>query len=216
MFAYCGNNPVSGYDPTGRWDWGGVLTGIAFIAIGVAVIAVTVATAGAAAPLAAAAISTAGLLVGTAAIETGCAITAAAATDEPAVIDLSFSDGGNRNKKGVSLVVDYKNDTAEIYSHNGKTTSSTSGISYGAGVVNNYTGLGSYGGSFIDISTSTKVKGVDFGMDVCFSPSAVSGNDGTSALLMTVGLSIPNPNEKLDFALGYDYYISIFSFSWKP
>ena len=22
MFAYCGNNPVMGYDPTGEWDWG--------------------------------------------------------------------------------------------------------------------------------------------------------------------------------------------------
>ena len=22
LFAYCGNNPVMGYDPTGHWDWG--------------------------------------------------------------------------------------------------------------------------------------------------------------------------------------------------
>ena len=22
MFAYCSNNPVMGYDPTGKWDWG--------------------------------------------------------------------------------------------------------------------------------------------------------------------------------------------------
>ena len=22
MFAYCGNNPIMGYDPTGHWDWG--------------------------------------------------------------------------------------------------------------------------------------------------------------------------------------------------
>jgi RHS repeat-associated protein len=22
MYAYCGNNPVMGYDPTGEWDWG--------------------------------------------------------------------------------------------------------------------------------------------------------------------------------------------------
>ena len=21
LFAYCGNNPVMGYDPTGHWDW---------------------------------------------------------------------------------------------------------------------------------------------------------------------------------------------------
>lgn len=27
MFAYCGNNPVMGYDPTGHWDWGGVIVG---------------------------------------------------------------------------------------------------------------------------------------------------------------------------------------------
>ena len=28
MFAYCGNNPVTGYDPTGCWDWG-IFTNIA-------------------------------------------------------------------------------------------------------------------------------------------------------------------------------------------
>lgn len=39
MFAYCGNNPVMGYDPTGHWDWGGVIAGLIFVAIsGVAAI----------------------------------------------------------------------------------------------------------------------------------------------------------------------------------
>ena len=31
MFAYCGNNPVMGYDPTGHVDWGKFLSGVILI-----------------------------------------------------------------------------------------------------------------------------------------------------------------------------------------
>ena len=41
LFAYCGNNPVMGYDPTGHWDWGWkeqVATGAAVLVIGIAIL----------------------------------------------------------------------------------------------------------------------------------------------------------------------------------
>ena len=53
MFAYCGNNPVMGYDPTGEWDWGTFFSGASLITTGVTAIAAaaTIITCGAAAPL---------------------------------------------------------------------------------------------------------------------------------------------------------------------
>ena len=52
LYAYCGNNPVMGYDPDGTWDW---LRAIAVAALAVvavaAVAAITVATGGSAAPV---------------------------------------------------------------------------------------------------------------------------------------------------------------------
>ena len=39
MFAYCGNSPVMGYDPTGRINWEGFITGLVIVAA--AVITVT-------------------------------------------------------------------------------------------------------------------------------------------------------------------------------
>lgn len=38
LFAYCSNNPIMGYDPTGEWNWGKLLTSAA-VAITVGVIA---------------------------------------------------------------------------------------------------------------------------------------------------------------------------------
>ena len=32
MFAYCGNNPVMGYDPTGEWDWSKFASGLTMVA----------------------------------------------------------------------------------------------------------------------------------------------------------------------------------------
>ena len=62
LYAYCGNNPVMGYDPDGTWDW---LRAIAVVALAVvavaAVVAVTVATGGAAAPVVAGAVIGAGI-----------------------------------------------------------------------------------------------------------------------------------------------------------
>ena len=52
LFAYCGNNPVTGYDPDGTLDWGNLFKGSSWLAVGVTAIAVgvSVLTCGVAAP----------------------------------------------------------------------------------------------------------------------------------------------------------------------
>ena len=35
MFAYCGNNPVMDYDPTGHVDWGEFLSGVSLLSVGI-------------------------------------------------------------------------------------------------------------------------------------------------------------------------------------
>ena len=52
LYAYCNNNPVMGYDPTGHWDWGTFWTGVGMIATAVTAIALVVTTLGAGTPLA--------------------------------------------------------------------------------------------------------------------------------------------------------------------
>jgi RHS repeat-associated protein len=48
LFAYCGNNPVMGYDPMGTWDWGKFWKVTATVAIAALAIGTVVMTAGAA------------------------------------------------------------------------------------------------------------------------------------------------------------------------
>ena len=43
LYAYCGNNPVMGYDPTGHWDWGKFTDKLATIGIALVSVAVGVA-----------------------------------------------------------------------------------------------------------------------------------------------------------------------------
>ena len=78
LFAYCGNNPVMGYDPTGNWDWGGVLVGSSLVAAGV----ITAVSFGSGAPIGV-------ILVAAAVTATGAVTTCAAATDSAMVIDVS-------------------------------------------------------------------------------------------------------------------------------
>ena len=71
LFAYCGNNPVMGYDPTGQWDWGvfakvavttvivaACLTGVGAIAAAAATVAATSVTAAVTTAVATATIAT--------------------------------------------------------------------------------------------------------------------------------------------------------------
>ena len=43
LYAYCGNNPVMGYDPEGTLDWGGFWKAVLGVTIGIGLAAVTVA-----------------------------------------------------------------------------------------------------------------------------------------------------------------------------
>ena len=49
LYAYCGDNPVMGYDPEGTWSWSGFWNVIAAVAVVVVVTAAVAVTAGAAA-----------------------------------------------------------------------------------------------------------------------------------------------------------------------
>ena len=62
LYAYCGNNPVMGYDPDGSWDWLRAIAVAALAVVAVAAIAaITVATGGAATPVIAGAVIGAGI-----------------------------------------------------------------------------------------------------------------------------------------------------------
>ncbi len=78
LFAYCGNNPVMGYDPTGNWDWGGVIVGLSLVAAGVIIIG----SCGTGTPIGV-------MLVAAAVTATGAVTTCAAATDSAMVVDIS-------------------------------------------------------------------------------------------------------------------------------
>lgn len=46
MYAYCGNNPIMGYDPMGEWNWGNIIKAVAIVITVTVVVAATIATAG--------------------------------------------------------------------------------------------------------------------------------------------------------------------------
>ena len=46
LYAYCGNNPVMGYDPEGTWDWGRFWSGLLIGLVTIAAVALTVVTFG--------------------------------------------------------------------------------------------------------------------------------------------------------------------------
>ena len=185
MFAYCNNNPVSRTDPTGEWSWGGFLTGLAVAAMGIVMVAASVATLGAATPLAAAALSaTTTAVVGLAATATGTTMAYAAATDQAMVIDASFSvpTGGNEYKRyGASLVLDFGNDYAALYTHDGHGEGFSAGFSFSTGVVRNAPTPESYEGTFYDYSA-----GFVIGAEHCYAPEGNYKNR-TSATCLTFG-----------------------------
>ena len=138
LFSYCENNPVSGYDPTGEWNWGGFAAGVALFATGALIVAATIATGG----------TVLVVLAGAAVAATGSSLGYAAATNGTFTADLSLSYG--HGKAGVSLVIDFgsNNHFAELYGHIGTTSTAEFGMSYSTGIVRGYSGPGSYSGGF--------------------------------------------------------------------
>ena len=191
-----------GYDPTGHWDWGGVIAGLAIFTVGTVALALTIATAGAAAPAVALAVSSAGTIASSAIITTGVVVTMGAATDATIVSDLTLSVGGER--KGISIVTDFKNDTCEIYAHPGAGTSDATGISYSTGFVFGYEGLGSYGGDFVEGGASFGGYSVSYSQD-----PMKDFNTGCRAVCF--GFSSPGA---FSAGMSYDYFLPVNSISF--
>lgn len=151
LFAYCGNNPVMGYDPEGTVNWKGFWCGVGITAIGAGIIVATVLTGGTALAVGA------GIAAGVAVTGSGALITCGAATEEPIAFDVSGTNDATDVKTGYSFVLDFDSDSliVDVYQHYGGTTGPTS-VTYSAGRVYNYSGPGSYAGPFIDVSASKK------------------------------------------------------------
>ncbi len=94
LFAYCGNNPVMGYDPTGEWSWSKFFNGAKLLSVGITAIAAaaTILTCGAAAPVMVA-VAAVTLTAGTLTAVNGVAEVVEAGTDYNFVRDGAF--GGN-------------------------------------------------------------------------------------------------------------------------
>ncbi len=166
MFAYCGNNPVNSIDPTGEF----AISTLVWIIVGLAAAAATVG-----------------------------AVTYGAVAEEAVVVDLSVSGGAGAGvgvKGGISIVLDFKNDSVGFYPHLGYSYNAkynVLGFSYSAGLISNYENEGDYAGPFVSMGGSYLIGG-----DHCYDPRYryTSTVKATSA---TFG------NNKGGY-YGYDYY----------
>lgn len=151
MFAYCGNNPIMGYDPTGSINWWGVAAGVGVGVLAVLAVAATVATAGTASPLVAAVGTSVGTTISAALVEASVVTTVGAAAEVPVVYDVTIVQGYTRT--GASLVYDFGENTSDMYLHKGKQTGEDLSVTFGSGFVFNYDEPGDYAGEFLDVST---------------------------------------------------------------
>ena len=194
-FAYCQNNPVMGYDPTGYWDWKGFLVGV-----GTALIGGLVAWGGsyAGSPD----VVNAGLAIAT----TGVTMAYTAATDSQMVVDVSVSlqnKPGAYLKGGASVIVDFDDDNnAQLYLNGGGGAGVSSGFSYSVGIVENYDIPSDYSRDFFDINGSYNV-----GLDHCWNPlDKYSVATKATSITFSPGIGL---------GVGYDYYLQpIQLFEW--
>lgn len=182
MFAYCGNNPVMGYDPTGHWDWGGVIVGTLLI-----IAACAAAYFGFAA-------TEVGMLVTGAVMTTGLTMVATAATDSQMVMDVSGTAGAGLLFRGVgSIVIDFDKDESNFYYHGGNGLGYAFGIGYSVGFLENYNKPMDYAGDFIDV-----FGGYGLGADHGWSPE---GEYATAPQSFSFTFS-----KGLGFGIGKDTY----------
>ncbi|MCB9498817.1 MAG: RHS repeat-associated core domain-containing protein [Bacillales bacterium] len=192
LYAYCGNNPVMGYDPEGKWNWKkfaiALAVSIVIVAVTVAIVVATTATGGLA------------MLIIGAAVTTGVVLSYAAGAEKTVVIDLScylWDVGG-----GNSLVIDFKNDSCELYSHGGFVMGdSPMAISFSVGLVDNYKGKRGYEGPFMKIGGGYKI-----GIEHAFDP--------TKPYDETVRATTVTFSNSFGVYAGFDYYTSLFYFNF--
>ena len=182
LFAYCGNNPIMGYDPTGNWDWGGFIAGAGIIGIGAAV------------ALGGGSLS----LIGAAAIgyviDMGIITCYAAATDSVMVVDVSGAIGVPIYVKGgTSAVIDFGDDNINLYGHLGGGIGLQYGLSVSTGSVANYEEPSDYAGPFIGGNLAFCLGG-----DHCWDPRAEYD-------LATKATSVTFSNG-IGFGFGYDRF----------
>ena len=193
-YAYCQNNPIMGYDPTGCWDCKGFLIGL-----GTAIIGGLVAWGGsyAGSPD----VVNAGLAIAT----TGVTMAYTAATDSQMVVDVSASlqnKPGAYLKGGASVIVDFDDDNAQLYLHGGAGVGISSGFSYSVGIVENYDIPSDYSKHFFDIN-----GGYNVGLDHCYNPF-----DEYSIATQATSITF---SSGIGFGIGYDYYLQpIQLFEW--
>ena len=186
MFAYCNNNPLTGYDPFGMVNWGGFIVGVGLIATAMLVAA----TAGIATPIV-------GLAVAAAAT-TGAVMAYSAATEGTMVVDVSITTPSITSgyaKTGESVVIDFSESEAYCYEHVGAGVGTGGGLTYSVGVVENFTGPDDYAGSFVDVSAGDNV-----GIDHCWGPQK-GAIRSTQATCVTFSSGI-------SYGVGYDYFSS--------
>ena len=199
LFAYCGNNPVKGFDPTGHWDWGGVIVGASLFAAGV----ITLASCGTGTPVGV-------MIVAAAVATTGAITTGAAATDSTMVVDVSTAAAfGTGTKIGASLVVDFENNNANFYTHTGAVgqNSFMANASYSVGIVSNYTEPEDYAGPFADINGGIPMSPVySVGLDHCWNPQE-DPRIATKATSFTFATGVEyNKWSNYGVGIGYDRY----------
>ena len=136
------------------------------------------------------------LIVAAALIVTGCAMIYSEVTEEPIVLDLSLA---NNAKVGISLIIDPKSRTMDLYCHVGYTFGLNTGPSYSVGKAYNYSGPGSSEGPFIYGG-----GGYYLGIDGSLDPKK-NYNPSTASITFSSSGSIYG---------GIDNYYSLFSFNY--
>lgn len=147
------------------------------------------------------------IIIGAAVLTTAGAITYGAVTDTPVVLDFSVSAGMGADvggKAGMSIVLDFKNDSFGFYPHYGYYYSAkynTFGFSYSVGLISNYENEGDYAGPFVDFG-----GGFYGGIDHCYDPRYPYDN--------TVRASSISFGNNRGAYYGYDYYDYLGSISF--
>ena len=188
MFAYCGNNPVMGYDPNGYVNGWGMVAGLLLVAASIGCI---VASGGAATPVGSVLLLQAGAILGV----TGVRTTTCAYEEAVMVMDVSVSAPFTSEKKGASLVIDFEENSFDLYGHYGYSASNGgSPATYSVGKVYNYEGSGGYADEFVNAGGSYQWLGVDYCRspdlepDSCYAKSITFGLPGTKGVSAYAGV----------------------------